>query len=110
MATPSFDLSGLPLLEAAIAAMVGAQAATPSTFTGAASFTATYKSIPQSPPTTETTSTINQRLVNLKAAQLQAAALACRKDSRGINHGRIFSSSVSDRITGSPSQQGSRSG
>ena len=68
MATQTFDLSGLPLLEAAIAAMVAAQAATPSVFTGASSFTATYKSIPNTAPTTETTSTIVLRLSNLRSA------------------------------------------
>jgi hypothetical protein len=68
VATQTFDLSGLPLLEAAIAAMVAAQAATPTTFTGAAPFTATYKSAPGSSPTTETTSTIALRLSNLRSA------------------------------------------
>jgi hypothetical protein len=68
VATPSFDLSGIPLLEAAITAMVAAQAATPSTFTGAASFTATYKSNPNTAPTTETTSSIALRLGNLRTA------------------------------------------
>jgi hypothetical protein len=68
MATQTFDLSGLPLLEAAIAAMVATQAATPTTFTGAAPFTANYKSIPNAAPTTETTSTIALRLSNLRAA------------------------------------------
>jgi hypothetical protein len=65
VATPSFDLSGLPLLEAAIAAMVAAEAATPSIFTAAAPFTATYKSA-NTAPTTETTSTIALRLSNLR--------------------------------------------
>jgi hypothetical protein len=68
VATPSFDLSGLPLLEAEIAAMVAADAATPTLFTGAAPFTATYKSIPNTAPTTETTSTIALRLSNLRTA------------------------------------------
>jgi hypothetical protein len=68
VATPTFDLSGLVLLESEIAAMVAADAATPTTFTGAAPFTATYKGIPTTAPTTETTTTIALRLNNLRTA------------------------------------------
>jgi hypothetical protein len=42
MATPTFDLSGLLLLENTIASMQAAQAATPSVFTGGAAFGVSY--------------------------------------------------------------------
>ncbi len=69
MATPSFDLSGLPLLEAQIAVMVAADSSTPTTFSGAASFNATYNQKPQNiAPTSETTNSIAVRLSNLRLA------------------------------------------
>jgi hypothetical protein len=71
MATQSFDMSGLVRLESAVAAMTAAQAANPGVFTGGATFTATYTNVPESlgiSPTTETTSSIKQRIANLKLA------------------------------------------
>jgi hypothetical protein len=71
LATPSFDMSGLVRLESAVAAMVAAQAANPAVFTGGATFTATYGNTPENigiSPTTETTSSIKQRIANLKLA------------------------------------------
>jgi hypothetical protein len=67
MAMKSFDLSGLPLLEAAVAKMQAAQAATPSSFAGQTQFIATYAAAGQ-PPTVETTTTINSRLVAMRLA------------------------------------------
>jgi hypothetical protein len=65
----SFDLTGLPLLENEVAALVAQQAASPSSFTGGQSFTATYGALRTSapggpaPPTgTMTTAALVQRL------------------------------------------------
>jgi hypothetical protein len=65
----SFDFSGLPMLEASISALQSAQAATPSIFTGGATFTATYQS--GSPgsrvaATTETVASISARVAAMK--------------------------------------------
>jgi hypothetical protein len=67
MAIQTFDLSGLPLLEAAVAKMQAAQAATPSTFAGQTPFNATYVAAGL-PPTVETTGSIHQRLLALRLA------------------------------------------
>jgi len=71
MAVQSFDFSGLPMLESSIAALRAAQAATPSIFTGGATFSATYQSGPSGSrvaATTESISSISQRLGDMKAA------------------------------------------
>jgi hypothetical protein len=73
MATPSFDLSGLVMLESEVATMLAAQATNRSIFSGAAPFTATYANVPASlmaasSSTTETTSTIALRIKTLELA------------------------------------------
>ena len=69
MAASSFDLAGLVLLEQEIATMAAAEAATPTTFTGATAFTATYRDkVPNTPATVETTNSIALRLTNLRLA------------------------------------------
>jgi hypothetical protein len=62
MATPSFDLSGLVLLENTIASMLATQTATPSTFTGAQPFNATYISAPSGAPASMTTAQLRDRV------------------------------------------------
>ncbi len=65
----TFDLSGLPLLEAQVAAMVAVDQSAPTTFSGAAPITVTYNQKPQNiAPTTETTNSLFVRLNNLIAA------------------------------------------
>lgn len=68
MSAPTFDLSGLPLLEVAVAKMQVAQAATPSIFSGQAPFTATYANVAGVNLSTETTTTMHMRLLALRAA------------------------------------------
>ena len=66
----SFDLTGLPLLENEVAALVAAQQASPSIFTGGATFNATYSALRSGAPPggpvpaagTMTTSALIQRL------------------------------------------------
>jgi hypothetical protein len=50
MAVLTFDLTGLPLLENEVAALVAQQAANPSSFTGGQSFTATYNALRSGAP------------------------------------------------------------
>jgi hypothetical protein len=58
----TFDLSGLPLLESEIAALVAAQSATPAIFTGGATFTATFKNQPAPGSGAMTTAALIARL------------------------------------------------
>lgn len=68
MATQTFDLSGLVLLENTIAQMAALDASTPTTFSGATTFNATYTKVPNTPATVETTNSIALRLTNLRLA------------------------------------------
>ena len=71
----SFDLTGLPLLENEVAALIAQQAASPSSFTGGQTFTATYNALRSGAPAggpvpatgTMTTSALIQRLQALLA-------------------------------------------
>jgi hypothetical protein len=70
MATPTFDLSGLALLENTIAAMLATPA---SSFIGGQSFNGVYSLFPSTqgaPPIAGpmTTAQLQQRLVNLRVA------------------------------------------
>jgi hypothetical protein len=64
MAIPTYDFSGLVLLENTIVAMRATQAATPSIFTGGAGFTATFNVLPLPipPPITMTTQALKDRI------------------------------------------------
>jgi hypothetical protein len=64
MAAPTFDLSGLLLLENTIVAMQAAQTATPSLFTGAQPFSAAFSLLPLPipPPVTMTTGQLRDRI------------------------------------------------
>jgi hypothetical protein len=64
--TPTFDLSGLPLLEATIAALQAQQAASPASFTGGTSFNVTYGKSGGAPGTM-TTAALQQRLIALRS-------------------------------------------
>ena len=67
MATQTFDMSGLILLQNALAAMTAAEVASPTVFTGQTSFVATYKGVPNYPASSlETTTTITQKLNELR--------------------------------------------
>jgi hypothetical protein len=69
MAAPTFDLSGLVLLENTIVAMEATQAATPSVFTGGASFNVTYANAAQpGAPTTMTVAKLRDRIRRLHLA------------------------------------------
>jgi hypothetical protein len=74
MATATFDLTGLALLEQTIGQMIAAQAAGTANFVGGAPFTATYSLWPsstQGPAPASgsmTTSQLQQRLLALKAS------------------------------------------
>jgi len=71
----SFDLTGLPLLENEVAALVAAQQASPAIFTGGTTFNATYNALrsgaagggPVPAAGTMTTSALIQRLQALLA-------------------------------------------
>ena len=74
----AYDLSGLPLLEATVAQMLADQAATPSTFSGGAKFTASYTRIPTgiSPgPTGTTSETVASVATRLQNIELMIAKL-----------------------------------
>jgi hypothetical protein len=62
MATPTVDLSGLPLLENAVAQLQATQAASPSVFTGGGIFNCTYRAAPGGAPATMTIAALLARV------------------------------------------------